>query len=90
MEASCDSMRGQEWFIPSPRNEYPAIIPPTDITLELDYDSLTKNDIEWISKYCPHILETIPCSPPPFQEGYYSTLKKYNKVPKIMKKIKRR
>jgi len=60
-----------------------------DLYLELDYDLLNREDIHWISENCPHILEDLSCAPPPIREvSYQSTLNKYVKVPKPMKKMK--
>ena len=78
---------GDAWFIPSPKNKFPAI--PSSLNLELDYESLTKDDILWITKDCPYILEDLSCAPPPIREvSYQSTLNKYVTQPKRMKKMK--
>tara|TARA_Y100001938_G_C7832489_1_gene302065 strand:- start:301 stop:552 length:252 start_codon:yes stop_codon:yes gene_type:complete len=68
---------------------YQTVELPYDLYLELDYDLLNRSDIHWISENCPHILEDLSCAPPPICEvSYESTLKKYVKLPKIMKKAK--
>ena len=62
---------------------------PPDLCLDLDYDLLNDGDIQWISENCPHILEDSFKAPPPILKvSYKSTLDKYVKQPKRMKKVK--
>jgi hypothetical protein len=83
-----EQMHGAQWFCPSQMNKFPAI--NSFLTLELDYDSLTKSDIEWIGKYCPHVLEYLKFPPPNISKiSYQNTLQSYTKRPKIMPKIRK-
>ena len=100
-----DPVQGNIWFTPSLNNPFPALGPVKETYLELDFDLLTKSDIEWISKHCPYILIDLECAPPSFQyhksnrasqeppsiriHSYADTVQQYSK-PKIIKKAPRK